>query len=223
MSSTRSTDRQEIKPMGSTDRIDDLARATAVRSRSDASCATTIVLVALACLAFLVLAPPPSHAEDLSLLSIGVRTRVGGERVLGDVQPEAFHEYDAVAAFKLRWEEYPQSGWGVGTRLMAAAGALHGAQKTALVVSAIPVIAFGGRDGRFTVDLGAGAALLSAHRFGKQDYGGPLQFALTFGVAVPLYGRLGVGYRFLHYSDAGFYGQHTIGADFHMIEVSYRL
>jgi hypothetical protein len=64
--------------------------------------------------------------------------------------------------------------------------------------------------------------LLSAHRFGRQDYGGPFQFALTFGVTVPLYGRLDAGYRFLHYSDAGIYGGHTIGADFHMIELGYR-
>ena len=32
----------------------------------------------------------------------------------------------------------------------------------------------------------------------------------------------GAGYRFLHYSDAGFYGEHTIGADFHMIELTFR-
>jgi hypothetical protein len=42
------------------------------------------------------------------------------------------------------------------------------------------------------------------------------------GVSVPLYGRVGVGYRFMHYSDGGAYGEHTIGADFHMIELIYR-
>lgn len=112
--------------------------------------------------------------------------------------------------------------WGVGARLLASAGVLRGAGKTALVASNIPVLAFGRQDGRFTVDLGAGLALLSEHRYAQQDFGGPLQFALTFGVGVPLYQRVGVGYRFLHYSDAGAHGSDTIGADFHMVELIYR-
>jgi hypothetical protein len=103
------------------------------------------------------------------LQSIGIRARVGGQRVLGDVQPEVFREYDVVAGFRLRWEQYSPSGWGVDTRLLASAGALQGTGKTALVVSFIPVLAVGSQDGRFTFDLGAGGALLSAHRFGKQD------------------------------------------------------
>jgi hypothetical protein len=142
--------------------------------------------------------------------------------VLGEVQPEAFQEYDAVVSVGLPWDRYSQSGWGVGTRLLASAGALHGAGKTALVVSFIPVLALGRQDGRLTFDLGAGGALLSKHRFGQQDYGGAFQFALTLGLGVPLSERLGVGYRFLHYSDAGIYGGHTIGADFHMVELIYR-
>jgi hypothetical protein len=32
----------------------------------------------------------------------------------------------------------------------------------------------------------------------------------------------GLGYRFLHYSDAALYGTDTIGAEFHMLEVSWR-
>jgi hypothetical protein len=138
------------------------------------------------------------------------------------VPPEDFQEYDAVATFGLPWRRYSESGWGAGTRLMASAGALRGAGETALVVSLIPVLALGSQDGRFTLDLGIGGALLSKHHFGTQDFGGPFQFALTLGVGVPLYERLQVGYRFLHYSDAGIYGSHTTGADFHMIEFTYR-
>ncbi len=168
------------------------------------------------------LVPCASRGEDLQLLSVGIRARFGGERVLGKVAPEAFQEYDAEATIALPWQWYFRSGWGMGTRLLAGLGALHGAAKTAAVVSLIPVLALGSRDGRFTLDLGAGAAALSMHRFDRQDYGGPLQMALTFGAAVPLYKRLGVGYRFLHYSDAGLYGSYTTGADFHMIELTYR-
>jgi len=142
--------------------------------------------------------------------------------VVGEEQPDSFREYDVVASTRLPWEDYSLSGWGVGTRLLASAGVLQGADKNALVVSAISVLAFGSQDGRFTVDLGAGLALISKHRYAQQDFGGPLQFALTLGVGVPLYRRVGVGYRFIHYSDAGAYGPNTIGADFHMIELIYR-
>ena len=177
----------------------------------------------LTALVLCVLAPLPTQAEeDSHLLSIGVRARVGGERVLGEEQPEAFHEYDVVASIRLPWERYHPSGWGVGTRVLASAGVLKGGQNTAFVVSLIPVLAFGSQDGRFVLDLGAGGALLSRYTFEKQDYGGHFQFALTFGVGIPLYERLGVGYRFLHYSDAGIHGPHTIGADFHMVEFVYR-
>ena len=179
--------------------------------------------LALTSLVLCVLAPGSSQAEDLhSLISVGVRARVGGERILGDEQPEAFREYDVVASIRLPWERYYPSGWGVGTRLLASAGLLQGAEDKAFAFSLIPVLAVGSQDGRFVLDLGAGGAWLSRHTFQQQDYGGHFQFALTLGVSVPLYGQLGVGYRFLHYSDAGIHGKDTIGADFHMVEFTYR-
>jgi hypothetical protein len=169
------------------------------------------------------LASAPSYSEDLHLMSIGIRARVSGATILGEQQPEEFQEYDLAANFRLRWQRYSASGWGVGTRLMASAGIMLGGGEKALVGSLIPGIAFGSEDGRFALDLGVGAALLSRHRFGTQDYGGPFQFALTVGVGFPLYKQLGLGYRFMHYSDAGVNGADTIGADFHMIEFIYRL
>ena len=164
----------------------------------------------------------PACAEDLRFLSVGIRAQVSGATVLGDVAPEEFQQFDAVATLRLPWQWYSVSGWGAGMRLMASAGAFRGAGETALVVSLIPVVALGSLDGRFTLDLGIGGALLSKHRFAAQDFGAPLQFALTAGVSVPLYERLGVGYRFLHYSDAGVHGSNTTGADLHMIELTYR-
>lgn len=184
--------------------------------------AGTAVRLALAGLVLCLLSPWPGQAEELRLLSVGMRARVSGATVLGAVQPETFQEYDAVASFGLPWELYSRSGWGVGTRLMASAGVLQGAGKTALVVSLIPALVLGSQDGRFTLDMGAGGALLSRERFDTQNYGGPFQFALTMGAGVPLYERLGLGYRFLHYSDAGINGSNTTGADFHMVEFTYR-
>ena len=169
------------------------------------------------------LAPGLSHSEDLNLLSLSIRARVSEKTLLGEEAPEDFQAYDVVANFGLPWERYSTSGWGMGTRLMASAGILRGAGKNALVVSLIPELTLGSEDGQFVLDLGVGGALFSRHRFGTQDFGGPFQFAGTLGVSVPLYKKLGLGYRFLHYSDAGANGHHTTGADFHMIEFSYRL
>jgi hypothetical protein len=175
-------------------------------------------LVAALCAA----ATGASHASDFGLLSIGVRARVGEKRVLGEVQPESFRQYDLTTAIRTPWEMEFAPGWAAGVRVLASAGVLEGAGKTALVATLIPVLAIGTQDRRFTFDLGAGVALLSRHRYAQQDFGGPVQAALTVGISVPLYRRVGVGYRFLHYSDAGAYGEHTIGADFHMIELMYR-
>ena len=200
--------------------------ANQVYSSSDPGEALRAEIVArLALLVFVLclLAPWPSHAEDLRLLSVGMRARVSGVTVLGAVPPEAFQEYDAVVNFRLPWGLFSQSGWGAGTRLMASVGALRGVGETALVVSLIPVLALGSQDGRLILDMGIGGALLSKYRFGTQDYGGPFQFALTLGAGVPLYERLGLGYRYMHYSDAGVNGPHTTGADFHMVEFTYRL
>lgn len=182
------------------------------------------IAVQLVLLGFIwsLLTPVTSYADDFRLLSLSLRGRVSGATVLGEQQPEEFQEYDLAANFGLPWQRYSESGWGVGTRLMASVGVIHGGGETGLVGSLIPGIAFGSEDERFFLDMGAGFALLSRHKYGTQDFGGPFQFALTIGAGFPLYKKLGLGYRFLHYSDAGVNGGDTIGADFHMIEFSYR-
>ncbi|MBS9402258.1 acyloxyacyl hydrolase [Halomonas sp. TRM85114] len=177
-----------------------------------------LLLIALACL----LASSPSFADDLELQSLSLRARLSEKTLLGDEAPEDFEEYDLSANVALPWENYSTSGRGVGTRLMASAGLLRGVGENALVVSVIPELTLGSEDGRFLLDLGAGGALFSRHRFGTQDFGGPFQFALTLGIGGPFYRQLGLGYRFLHYSDAGVNGPDTTGADFHMIEFRYR-
>jgi len=156
------------------------------------------------------------------LINASIRATFSGIDLLGDVASEEFREYGVASNFRLPWAWYSQSGWGLGTRLMASVGALYGAGETALVVSLIPLVALGSHDGKFTLDMGAGGALLSRHHFGTQDYGGFFQFALTAGIGVPLFERFGVGYRYLHYSDAGINGPHTTGADMHMLELTYR-
>lgn len=170
----------------------------------------------------------PTNTDDkqlftkVGLLSVSIRATIASTDLLGEPATEQFRESGVAAHFSLPWAWYSQSGWGGGIRLMASAGALHGGGETALAVCLIPLIVLGSQDGRFTLDMGAGGALLSRHQFGTQDFGGPFQFALTAGVGVPLFGGFGVGYRFLHYSDAGINGPRTIGADMHLLELTCR-
>ena len=165
----------------------------------------------------------PSRASDFELLSVAVRARFSQGKVLGQRQPESFREYDVVFTNRLPWEEPLGSEWAMGARLLTSAGVLRSeAGETAPVVSAIPVLAFARQDGRFTLDLGVGLALLGKPVYERQDFGGALQFALTLGFSIPVYQRLGVGYRFMHYSDGRAYGNDAIGADFHMVELIYR-
>lgn len=159
---------------------------------------------------------------DLQSLGLGLRVRVGGDRVIGVEQPERFESIDLGASWRLPWERYSSGGWGAGTRLFTSLGWMTGASDSALVLSAIPVLALGSRDGRYNLDFGLGAGAMSRHKFMQQDFGGYLQFALTLGASVPLYRNVGLGYRFMHYSDAALHGEDTIGADFHMVELIYR-
>ncbi len=159
----------------------------------------------------------------LDLVNAGARVRVGGERVIGQEQPEAFKAWDLWANARLPWLlQYNASGWGVETRLLSSVGLMKGKEDYAGVLSVLPTLAFGSRDARYSFDLGVGVALLSRHKFAQQDFGGYAQFALTAGISVALYKRIGLGYRFMHYSDAALYGTDTIGADFHTIELIWR-
>jgi hypothetical protein len=157
-----------------------------------------------------------------ALESLSLRARLSEKTVLGREAPENFKAYDASANFTLPWKNPVSSSWSVGTRVMASAGLLRGSGENAMVLSLVPELTLSRNYGWLTVDIVAGGALFSEHRFGRQDFGGPFQFALTLGVGVPIYKRLGVAYRFLHYSDAGLNGSGTTGADFHMIEFSYQ-
>lgn len=181
-----------------------------------------LLLLMLLGLLLCLLTPESSRAEGLRVLNLGVRGSISAATVLGDDALEEYEAYEVALNVGLPWELYSASGWGVGTRLLTSAGTLHGAGETALTVSLIPGFALGSEDGRFALDLGAGVAYFSRYRFGNQDFGGPFQFALTVGAGVPIYQRLGAGYRFMHYSDAGAHGADTTGADLHMIELSYR-
>ncbi|HEX2055881.1 MAG TPA: acyloxyacyl hydrolase [Nitrospiraceae bacterium] len=164
------------------------------------------------------------YCDEMALMAVGLRggISVKGESPLGEQMREDFTGGDVFGLYRLPWSWYSKSGWGVGTRLITSAGALSALEKVALVSSVTPLLALGTQDGRFTIDAGLGGALISAHRFGRHDLGGPFQFTATAGISIMPFKPLGVGYRFQHYSDGTIYGTETRGVDLHMIELTYR-
>jgi len=176
-----------------------------------------VVLVLIAVL----FAPAPVTADGLSFLSLSARARLSNETTLGGQQPEEFDEYTLAAQIGLPWQRETEWGGVIDARLMASAGLMQGAGESGLVVSIIPELGFRHKNWPLLLDVGAGGALLSRYKTGDQDFGGPFQFALTTGLSVRFYKQLGIGYRFMHYSDGGLYGGGTVGSDFHMIELYF--
>ena len=131
--------------------------------------------------------PSLTHAEDTRLISVGVRAGFSGSSLIGEVETEYFQQSDVLAIFGLPWEWYGQSGWGIGTRLQVSAGALRAAGETGFIGTFIPGIAFGKKDGWFSIEGGGGAALLSNYKFGSQNLGGPFQFVWDIGVRAAVY------------------------------------
>ena len=170
----------------------------------------------------LFLFPALCLGDDISLLSVGVRYGLSGSSPIGEQTQTDFRQYDLAATLRLPWHWYHSSGWGISTRLLVTGGALQGAGETNFVGTLVPTVVFGRKDERISIDMGGGGALLSDHKFGAQNFGGPFQFVWSFGLNVGLLGPLGAGYHFQHYSDATLYGRDSRGVDLHLFELAYR-
>ncbi len=166
----------------------------------------------------------PSFAGDMALLSIG--PRIGfGEKIplMGKEQQYYFHLYDIAALIKLPWS-WPlgESIWSLETRLIASAGLLTGANESGLMMTAVPVLALSGWNGLVTLDTGVGAGFFSNHKFGVQDFGGPVQIVTTAGIRVNPFPHAYTGFRIQHFSDASLYGPSSLGVDMYVIELGYQ-
>lgn len=171
--------------------------------------------------------PRPCSAEEFRLLdgshliSVGLRAGFAWSSPIGKETPQPFQQYDVAAMFRLPWERYSESGWGIGTRFLASAGALKAAGDTGFISTLVPGIALGREDGKLNLVLGGGFAVLSDYRFGTQDLGGPFQLTVLMGLNAVVYRDIGIGYWFQHISDGTIYGGGSRGFDLHMFELTY--
>jgi hypothetical protein len=165
-----------------------------------------------------------TFAGDVALLSIG--PRIGfGEKIplMGKEQKYFFHLYDVAAVIKLPWSwQLDESPWNFETRMIASAGLLTGADESSLMMTAVPGLALNGWEGLITLDSGIGAGFFSNHKFGVQDFGGPVQIVATSGIRVSPFPHAYAGFRVQHFSDAGLYGPESLGVDMYIAELGYK-
>jgi hypothetical protein len=170
-----------------------------------------LLLLALICFA-----PQPSSGSEIAWWSIGLRGGINDHR-----NEEDFKQYEGFSTWKLPWFLQWDSGWTLGTYLEANAGILRGGGESAFVGSIGPGIYFTGFKERVEISMGINPTIISKHKFGDENLGGPIEFTSHIGLAVNFTRHLAIGYRLQHMSNAVLY-EHNPGLNLHMIEVSYR-
>jgi hypothetical protein len=113
------------------------------------------------------------------------------------------------------------SGWVLGTYLEANAGVLSGGGTSAFVGSVGPGLYISGLKDMVEISMGLNPTIISKHKFGDENLGGPIQFTSHIGLKLILTNRYSIGYRLQHMSNGVLY-EHNPGLNIHMIEVGYR-
>ena len=162
------------------------------------------------------LTPPSLFGNEISLRSIGLRGGINDHR-----NEENFEQYVGFTTWKLPWLWKWDSSWTLGTYLEANAGILAGGGDSALVGSVGPGIYLIGLQDIVEISLGINPSVISRHKFGDENLGGPIQFTSYVGLKFILAHHYSIGYRLQHMSNAILYDENP-GLNLHMIEVSYR-
>jgi lipid A 3-O-deacylase len=165
---------------------------------------------------FINLATQPLSGNEIAWRSIGLRGGVNDNR--GD---EDFKQCEGFTTWSLPWTWHPSLNWTIGTYLEANAGLMRGGGQSAFVGSIGPGIDFTGFNEKIQISLGINPTIISKHRFGDENLGGPVEFTSHIGVGLNFTPHFTVGYRLQHMSNGVLY-EHNPGLNMHMIEVGYR-
>jgi hypothetical protein len=162
-----------------------------------------------------IFSPQPSSADETDWTEVGFRAGLSATD-----SNEDFEQYEIFATHGLPWSWHLTPGWSVSTRISLSAGALRGGGTTGFIGSVGPSVALSMVNGLILLDGGINAALLSRHRFGRENFGGPIQFVSYVGIGFKVGTNLGVGYRFQHMSNASIYNRNP-GLELHVLELGY--
>ena len=157
----------------------------------------------------------PLLANENSWRSIGLRAGVND-----DHNDENFEQYEGFTTWDLAWSWQWDSGWVLDTYLEANAGVLTADGESAFVGSVGPglYISF---PKLVAISMGINPAVISKHRFGDENLGGPIQFISHIGLNINFFHHYSLGYRLQHMSNFVLYDDNP-GLNMHMIEVEYR-
>lgn len=146
--------------------------------------------------------------------------RVGQSFNGGD---EDFNQYDVSATYGLPWSWQWGAAVQVDTNLAAAAGILDGGGDTGVVGSVGFEFVFSRARGKCPLELRAGSALtlISAHKYGDEDLGGPVQFTHHISLHYWFLENLSALARVQHMSNAEIYSKNP-GLDMMMLGLIYR-
>ena len=98
---------------------------------------------------------------------------------------------------------------------------MRAAGESAFVGSIGPGIYFTGFKEKIDITMGINPTIISKHKFGDENLGGPIEFTSHIGIALYFTQHFAIGYRLQHMSNAVLY-EHNPGLNIHMIEMSYR-
>jgi Lipid A 3-O-deacylase (PagL) len=158
----------------------------------------------------------PSAVPALDRQMLGLRGGVSDNR-----NDEDFKQYEGFAAWNLPWSWGLGSEWTLTPYLEANAGLLNGGGESACVGSIGPGLYFTGLQDRIGIYLGVNPTIISKHKFGDDDLGGPFQFTSHIAIDFNIARHFAVGYRLQHMSNFVFYDSNP-GLNLHMIEGAYR-
>ncbi len=166
--------------------------------------------------ALICFAPQPLFGDETGFRSIGLR---GG--VNDHINDEDFKQVDGFSTWSLPWSRQWDTGWALGTYLEANAGVLRAAGKTGFVGAIGPGIYITGFNEKIEITMGINPTVISRHKYGDENLGGPIAFTSHIGFALNFTRHLFIGYRLQHMSNAVLY-EHNPGLNMHMIEIGYR-
>ena len=167
-------------------------------------------------LVFIGIEPHPLWGGEIAWRSIGLRGGVNDNR-----NDENFEQYEGFTTWNLPWSWQWDSGWALGTYLEANAGVLTADGESAFVGSVGPGLYISGLKEMVEISMGINPTVISKHKFGDENLGGPIQFTSHIGLNFIFNHHYSIGYRLQHMSNGVLY-EHNPGLNMHMIEMGYR-
>ncbi len=157
-----------------------------------------------------------TQAVELHLESSGVRAAFSNP-----FDHARFYHTEAFINWDTPWHWELGKDWHLQTRLELTGGWLNGRGEDAAFGTVGPGFVASWRDFPLVLEAGASPTVLGREQFGNTDFGTVFQFTTHGGLTWNVTRRLGVGFRFLHVSNANI-GPSNPGVNFYSFGAGWR-